>query len=125
MQENKLTFDNFAARLRSLVATRGLPQKEIAELADITPAALSLYMSGKRFPKYGAAQRLAAVLGMPVELFLQADAALLNDEVSSVVRESATEYAIDWQARAYTAEEKLYRIEKLLKSILEKEFNPV
>lgn len=80
MQEEKLPIGNFAARLSALVATRGLPQKDIAQRAGITPAALSRYMSGKRFPKYAEARRLAAVFELPVELFMQADAAVLSAE---------------------------------------------
>jgi transcriptional regulator with XRE-family HTH domain len=114
MQEEILPFGNFAARLSALVATRGLPQKDIALKAGITPAALSRYMSGKRFPKYAEARRLAAVFDMPIELFMQSDAATLSTEDAESFREDPKEYQIDWMKRAHHAEEKITRLKAAL-----------
>lgn len=114
MQEKKLPFGNFAERLCALVATRGLPQKDIAMMAGITPAALSRYMSGKRFPKYEEARRLAAVFEMPIELFMQSAAAVFSAEDAEVFREEAPEYKIDWMKRAHHAEEKIARLKNAL-----------
>lgn len=119
MQEENLPFGNFSARLRALVASRGLPQKDIALMAEITPAALSRYMSGQRFPKYAEAKRLAKVFEMPVELFLQADASELSATDANVFREEPREYGINWMQRARAAEEKITRLKVTLLAMQE------
>lgn len=109
-----LEFKNFASRLSELVKHTGMSASDVAKEARISPSTLSRYMNGRCFPKLPEAQRLAAALGMPVDLLLQADAALLNEEERSVVIESPGSHNIDWQSSAQDAEERLHRLRQEL-----------
>ena len=129
MQGEKLTFGNFSSRLTELVNHTGMAARDVAIAAKISPAALSRYMNGQRFPKLAEAQRLAAALGMSVDLLLQADAALLSEKDKPKMREQDGEYAMDWQSSAQDAEERLHRvrgellrIRSAIDTLLESEF---
>lgn len=59
--------DVFPVNLRMLIAKRGITQKELAEEAGMTEAAISRYCNGKRVPNLVTAAALASALDCTVD----------------------------------------------------------
>ena len=59
--------DLFASRLSFLLKQRGLSQRDLAEMVDLTPAAISRYVSGERRPKAIIVAKIAKTLGVQPE----------------------------------------------------------
>jgi len=106
-----MTTSNFSERLATLVRLTGKSERACALEAGVSPSGMSRYLAGDRFPSTKAAQKLAAFFKIPLELFLQADAARLPEPQAqaSLVSEAASEYAVDWRRRAMHAEDRLHR----------------
>lgn len=77
-----MTDTSFAARLRAALAESNLKQRELAELVGTTPAAVSLYASGRRIPRIETARRIADVLGVGLDALCYGGQA---DELSDAV----------------------------------------
>lgn len=77
--------DVFPARLRYVRERAKLQQKDIAEQCNISPAAYSLYESGKREPSFECVVRLAQICHVSTDFLfgLSASAALQGDETDS------------------------------------------
>ena len=56
--------------IRNAIKQAGYRQKEVASLLDVTPSAVSEWVTGKSAPRYGMLVRLAEVLNLPPEWFL-------------------------------------------------------
>ena len=56
--------------IRNAIRQAGYRQKEVASLLDVTPPAVSEWVTGKSAPRYGMLVRLAEVLNLPPEWFL-------------------------------------------------------
>ncbi len=56
--------------IRNAIKQAGYRQKEVASLLDVTPPAVSEWVTGKSAPRYGMLVRLAEVLKLPPEWFL-------------------------------------------------------
>ena len=56
--------------IRNAIKQAGYRQKEVASLLDVTPSAVSEWVTGKSAPRYGMLVRLAEVLKLPPEWFL-------------------------------------------------------
>ena len=56
--------------IRNAIKQAGYRQKEVASLLDVTPSAVSEWVTGKSVPRYGMLVRLAEVLNLPPEWFL-------------------------------------------------------
>ncbi|MBV6549947.1 helix-turn-helix domain-containing protein [Acinetobacter soli] len=72
--------DLFSKRLTEARIHAGLKQRELAELAGITPALISRYESGKASPRAETRERLAKILNVNLRYFLE-DASYNQDEV--------------------------------------------
>lgn len=57
----------FNKRLRMLMQGRNLTQKELAELAGITEASMSKYLSGERVPRIDVVVNLSNALGVTTD----------------------------------------------------------
>jgi len=60
----------FAERLSSVLAERGITQLELAALVGVTRAAMSRYVSGEREPRFTTLLRIAEVLDVHVDELL-------------------------------------------------------
>ena len=58
---------DFGKSLLVLRITKGLTQKELAEKAKVTEAALSRYENGKRIPNVATACAIADALGVTID----------------------------------------------------------
>lgn len=70
----------FSKRLAEARTFAGLKQKELAELAGITPALISRYESGKASPRAETRKKLAEILNVNLGYFLE-DTSYNQDEV--------------------------------------------
>ena len=72
MPDDSATFARrLGANLRELRAHRGLTQRQLADLAGLSPGAIGALERGGRVPRADTAFRLAGALGLPVgDLFL-------------------------------------------------------
>lgn len=59
-----------AAIIRKLLKERGISQKELAELADVTEAAVSRYLNDSRIFRAETGKRLAKALGVSLDFLL-------------------------------------------------------
>jgi len=57
----------FSERLKQIRTRLGLSQVELAERAEVTAAAISLYESGKRKPSFAISRKISQVLGVGLE----------------------------------------------------------
>ena len=57
-------------KIRTAIKQAGYSQKEVASLLDVTPSAVSEWVTGKSAPRYGMLMRLADVLNLPPKWFL-------------------------------------------------------
>ena len=68
--EAKLAFE-LGQRVRSLREKRGLTQKELGRLADMTQSAVARFEAGWTTPTLAVVNRLAQALGMTVSIQLK------------------------------------------------------
>src|SRR5258708_7753975 len=59
----------FAEKLRELRTGKGLSQKELADTAGVTQAAVAHWESGKKIPAFDSVQALCAALGVRCTVF--------------------------------------------------------
>ena len=86
MQEEKLTFGNFAEHLASLLNARGVTAKAVAEVCGVSQAALSRYIAGQRMPRYAEALKLADYFGIHPDYLL--NPARYSQGIKSAAREA-------------------------------------
>lgn len=58
---------DFADWLGGVLRQRGMPQKELAQLVGVTPAAVNAWANGRSVPRYEKIAAIAAALGVAVE----------------------------------------------------------
>lgn len=74
-------------KLAALLKERGMSQKELAEAASLTPAAVSRYVNGKREPRALTVAVLAEVLGVkPSDIIGTTDEQEMNTAIRLLVR---------------------------------------
>ena len=59
------------SRLRTLREAKGLTQRDLAALSDVSQPAVAMYESGDRCPTLEIAARLARALGVRIEELLK------------------------------------------------------
>lgn len=64
--------------LRDIRKAKGINQFQLADMVNVTQAAISQYESGERFPKRDTLIKLAKVLGCTVDDLIEGD----TDDVS-------------------------------------------
>ncbi|WP_119686424.1 XRE family transcriptional regulator [Acinetobacter ursingii] len=72
--------DLFSKRLTEARIHAGLKQRELAELAGLTPALISRYESGKSSPRAETKEKLAKILNVNLQYFLE-NTSYTQDEV--------------------------------------------
>lgn len=72
-------------RIRHALSYRNMSQRELAEKAGITEAAVSRYLKGDRIPRAVTVARIAKALGVPVSE-LMGDELCGADELDNAVR---------------------------------------
>ena len=97
--------ETFSDRLRSLLAMRGISQKNLADAANLTQGAISKYLNGHQEPKSRELYSISKVLNVPMESWFGDCLEVQNDS--------------DWKARAMQSERKLVQVRKALKLITE------
>lgn len=74
-------------KLAALFKERGMSQKELAEAASLTPAAVSRYVNGEREPRALTVAVLAEVLGVkPSDIIGTTDEQEMNTAIRLLVR---------------------------------------
>jgi len=71
----------------------GLSQRELAKLAGTSPAAVSLYETGKRVPRIDTLTRLIAATGSSIEMRVRDDADNIDIAANSRALEAGLELA--------------------------------
>ena len=79
----------FNIRLQQALSNAGMSQKELAQKAGVTEAAISLYLKGDRLPRFAVAVKLAETLNVAVEGLMSGNTEMNFDEVYKIVARSA------------------------------------
>lgn len=85
----------FASRLSTLLAQRGLTQKELAEKTGLTPAAVSRYVSGARVPREIIVAKIAKALGVQPSDLTGTDVEQEVDEAVQLIARNANNLSED------------------------------
>lgn len=104
-RETNCSKDNLFSRLKSAIKSSGLKQKELAKRVGVSAVTLSRYCSGTQTPNRATLNMLAATLGISPEWLLgEKETPTPIPDVAPIIPQND---AIDWKARAITAEGKL------------------
>lgn len=76
----------FSERLREALRESGLTQKDLAEKAGITEAAVSHYLKGDRLPRAAVASRIANILGTSSDYLMSGTAGDKETEILEAKR---------------------------------------
>ena len=79
----------FNIRLQQALSNAGMSQKELAQKAGVTEAAISHYLKGDRLPRFAVAVTLAETLNVAVEGLMSGNTEMNFDEVYKIVARSA------------------------------------
>ncbi|MBR5668484.1 MAG: helix-turn-helix transcriptional regulator [Spirochaetales bacterium] len=71
----------FSERLLELIQSKNLTQKELAEKAGVTEAAMSHYIKGDRFPRASVLARIADSLGTSSDYLMNGNASNAREEI--------------------------------------------
>lgn len=75
---------NFQAKIKELRLKKGLTQKQLSEITNLTPALISLYESGKQTPRAETVERLASALECSVYELLEHLAETPKDDLYEI-----------------------------------------
>lgn len=92
----------------------GLKQKELAKRIGVSEITISRYCSGTQVPAQDKLAAIAQELARPVAWFFGEESPLLTPLPPITAADDAD---IDWKARALAAEERLQRIENILREL--------
>ena len=73
-------------RLVQLLQEQHMNQKQFAEKAGITEAALSYYIKGTRVPRSTILAKMASLLGTTADYLLGGEEGIVSDDIASVRR---------------------------------------
>lgn len=114
MQEKTSKNANFSYRLKRAIVDSGLKQKELAKRIGVSEITISRYCAGTQVPAQDKLAAIAQELARPVSWFFGEESPLLTPLPPITV---ADDVDIDWKARALAAEERLQRIENILREL--------
>ena len=97
---------NLSEKLKSAIDASGLKKKTVADLAGISPVALSKYLKGEVTPKVENLTKIAKALNLSPSYFYE--------DTTDVYNELER-----WKARAMAAEKKLQSLRQVLPLISE------
>lgn len=116
-QDKNSRVDNFSSRLSRAISASGLKQKELAKMVGVAEITLSRYKSGAQTPNNATLNMLASVLNVsPAWLSTGEEPAQQENIVASTTFTTPADN-IDWKQRALNAEERLARLENILKEL--------
>ena len=78
--------EGFNERLSELLQQKHMTQKEAAEKAGVTQAAMSHYLKGDRYPRASVMARLADMLGVTVEFLMNGTDQNIEEELMHATR---------------------------------------
>ncbi len=90
--------NTFKLQLQRAISLAGLTQKQLAEKAGITEAAVSHYLKGDRTPRAAVVSKMAEVLGCTLEFLLGAkveDKIVEFDDLMKIVARSRKQLTRD------------------------------
>lgn len=90
--------NTFKLQLQRAISLAGLTQKQLAEKAGITEAAVSHYLKGDRTPRAAVVSKMADVLGCTLEFLLGAkveDKIVEFDDLMKIVARSRKQLSRD------------------------------
>lgn len=73
--------DNLETRISELLVKKGIKQKELADKAGVTQAAMSHYINGTRIPRASTLKKIAEALNTTTEYLLDGKAAGSDREI--------------------------------------------
>ena len=76
----------FHERLYELIQSRNMTQKDLANKAGVTEAAMSHYLKGDRFPRASVLSRIADSLGTTSDYLMNGTATDSQDEINYAKR---------------------------------------
>lgn len=117
-QEKNELKANFSSRIKEAIAASGLKQKELAKRIGISEITLSRYVSGTQEPSRGYLFLLASHLNVAPSWLAGDD----NEELAKEVKDKLDDNQLpedntNWKRRALAAEERLQRIETILREL--------
>ena len=77
---------SFGERLAEMIKAKGLSQKELAQLASVTEAAMSHYVKGDRIPRASVLVRIAEALGTTADYLMNGNSSNSKEEVDQARR---------------------------------------
>lgn len=78
------------ARLTALLRERGMSQKDLAEVTNLTPAAISRYVNGERVPRAITIAALAKALGVkPADITGTSDEQETDEAIRLIARNAS------------------------------------
>lgn len=78
--------NTFSQRLEQMLKQHGMTQKELAEKAKVTEAAMSHYINGTRTPRSSVLARIAIILGTTSDYLMEGIPQHHADEISYAKR---------------------------------------
>ena len=78
--------NSFSVRLEELLKARRMTQKELAEKAEVTEAAMSHYIKGDRVPRSAVMARIADALGTSTDYLMFGKESDSEAEINQAVR---------------------------------------
>ena len=113
MQEKKSFGVNFSSRLKGAIKSSGLKQKDLARRIGVSEITLSRYCAGTQTPTNSNLRLLAAEIGVSVAYLLgESDIVPIKPDLTRNDNEE-----INWKRRAIEAEERLMRLETILREL--------
>ena len=117
-QEKNHLNDDFSSRLKQAIINSGLKQKELAKRIGVSEITISRYCKGTQSPIRGNIFLLASALNVTPSWLEYGDKEQnLSDIEPSPADNLLPEEHINWKRRALAAEERLQRIETILREI--------
>lgn len=78
--------NSFGERLSNLLTDKKLSQKELAQMAEVTEAAMSHYVNGDRIPRASVLARIASALDTTSEYLMNGTATNAQEEINYATR---------------------------------------
>lgn len=123
MQEKSSFNVTFSYRLKQAISASGLKQKEIAKRIGVSEITISRYCKGTQTPTNANLSALADVLNVPLSTLVDTPTTTTTIEqvAPTITTDETASQSCDncetWKRRALAAEERLQRIETILREL--------
>lgn len=116
-QEKNSRLDDFSSRLTWAISSSELKQKELAKIVGVAEITISRYKSGVQMPNKATLNMLASVLNVSPEWLSTGEEPVQQENIVAATTNTTPTDNIDWKQRALNAEERLARLENILKEL--------